>query len=75
MPAAKATGPPATAPPPTLRQRALTALFGEGMTGMGIRHTLLQFLSLGERRTEKRRTREQRASEAPRPNSSLSLSL
>jgi len=45
------------------------------MTGMGIRHTLLQFLSLGERRTEKRRTREQRASEAPRPNSSLSLSL
>ena len=38
----------ADAPPPTLRQRAITAVFGE-VSGMGIRHTLLQFLSLGKR--------------------------
>jgi hypothetical protein len=33
--------------PPSLVKRAMTAAFGE-MSGMALRHTLLQFLSLGE---------------------------
>lgn len=48
MPSTKPAPGGTTTPPPTLKQRALTAVFGD-VSGMGIRHTLLQFLSLGKR--------------------------
>jgi hypothetical protein len=59
---AKPAADAAPAPPPTLRQRAITALFGE-VSGMGIRHTLLQFLSLGE---DGERRRERNSDLLPR---------